>query len=564
MADSKETIYVDIDDEITAIIDKVRSSKSKVVALVLPKRASVFQSIVNMKLLKRAAESEKKNVVLVTSEAGLMPLAGAAMLHVAKTPNSKPEIPQGPELDDNPEDANEEDLANLDSQTPIGDLADQAAANSDEVETLTLKDDELPDDNTDKPKTKDFKPPKQKKDKKLSVPNFEKFRLILIIGGAILVLIIIGFITGITIFPKAEINIKTNAAQINVNQDLNLSTTATSMNTKTNTLPAKLASETKTYTAQATATGQKNNGNKASGSVKMTAQICGQVATVADVPAGSGLSSSGQTYITQSNTTFSSKPNVVGSCLVYDATSNTSIIAQSGGTAFNGATSFTVAGRSNVTASNVTSIGGGTDNIVTVVNQTDINTAKSKISPSDSNEKNSLSKKLKSDNYYAITGTYTAGTPNVSSSVDAGQPANTVTVTETINYTMFGVRENDINTIINNDIKKQIDVKNQSILDNGLNQANFNVNAQTSTTAQVAMSATASVGPYLDIDQIRQQSLGKKPADVRAMLMTNQDITDVDVKLSPFFVSSVPKKEKRVNVNVAKPTINKSGNNGSN
>jgi hypothetical protein len=84
-----------------------------------------------------------------------MPLAGAAMLHVAKTPNSKPEVPQGPELDDNPEDANEEDLANLDSQTPVGDLADQAAANSDEVETLTLKDDELPDDNTDKPKTKD-------------------------------------------------------------------------------------------------------------------------------------------------------------------------------------------------------------------------------------------------------------------------------------------------------------------------------------------------------------------------------------------------------------------------
>jgi len=563
MADSKETIYVDIDDEITAIIDKVRSSKSKVVALVLPKRASVFQSIVNMKLLKRAAESEKKNVVLVTSEAGLMPLAGAAMLHVAKTPNSKPEVPQGPELDDNPEDANEEDLANLDSQTPIGDLADQAAANSDEVETLTLKDDELPDDNTDKPKTKDFKPPKQKKDKKLSVPNFEKFRLILIIGGAILVLIIIGFITGITIFPKAEINIKTNAAQINVNQDLNLSTTATSMNTKTNTLPAKLASETKTYTAQATATGQKNNGNKASGSVKITA--CIKSLNLPDtLPAGAGLTSNGQAYVTTQVTTFKIPGTNDGSgCVKFDAVSTTSIVAQNGGAAFNGASYFTGNYKDYSFTANGT-VSGGTDNIVTVVNQTDINTAKSKISPSDSNEKTSLSKKLKSDNYYAITGTYTAGTPNVSSSVDAGQPANTVTVTETINYTMFGVRENDINTIINNDIKKQIDEKNQSILDNGLNQANFNVNAQTSTTAQVAMSATASVGPYLDVDQIRQQSLGKKPADVRAMLMTNQDITDVDVKLSPFFVSSVPKKEKRVNVNVAKPTINKSGNNGSN
>ena len=42
MADSKDTIYIDIDDEITGIIDKVRGSSSKVTALVLPKRAGVF------------------------------------------------------------------------------------------------------------------------------------------------------------------------------------------------------------------------------------------------------------------------------------------------------------------------------------------------------------------------------------------------------------------------------------------------------------------------------------------------------------------------------------------
>ena len=50
-APDKDTIYVDIDDEITGIIDKLRNSDAKVVALVLPKRATVFQSIVNMKLV---------------------------------------------------------------------------------------------------------------------------------------------------------------------------------------------------------------------------------------------------------------------------------------------------------------------------------------------------------------------------------------------------------------------------------------------------------------------------------------------------------------------------------
>ena len=104
----KDTIYIDIDDEITGIIDKLKSSDSKLVALVLPKRATVFQSIVNMKLIKRAADASGKNLVLITSEAGLMPLAGAAGVFVAKTLNSKPEIPVGPDQVDDSEETIDE------------------------------------------------------------------------------------------------------------------------------------------------------------------------------------------------------------------------------------------------------------------------------------------------------------------------------------------------------------------------------------------------------------------------------------------------------------------------
>src|SRR3954465_8126538 len=92
----KDTIYVDIDDEITSIIDKVENAEQKVVALVLPKRAASLQSIVNMKLLARSAKTAGKNPVLITSEAALLPLAGAAGLHVAKNLQSKPEVPEAP------------------------------------------------------------------------------------------------------------------------------------------------------------------------------------------------------------------------------------------------------------------------------------------------------------------------------------------------------------------------------------------------------------------------------------------------------------------------------------
>src|SRR5665647_371215 len=136
----KETVYVDVEDEITAIIDKVDASKQKIVALVLPKRATTLQSVVNMRLLKRSAEKAGKSVVLITSEAPLLPLAGAAGIYVAKNLQTKPEIPpsplssaspadetpieQSPSTDDSDEDLDSDSKpAKIDYNQSIGALA---------------------------------------------------------------------------------------------------------------------------------------------------------------------------------------------------------------------------------------------------------------------------------------------------------------------------------------------------------------------------------------------------------------------------------------------------------
>src|SRR3989344_4859154 len=128
MADQKDTIYIDIDDEITSIIEKVRGSEHKILALVLPKRTTTLQSIVNMKLLKRTADEGKKRIVLITSEAGLLPLAGAVGLHVAKTLQSKPAIPAPPDMskaEDSVVDTadSDEEEPEIDDSKSIGELA---------------------------------------------------------------------------------------------------------------------------------------------------------------------------------------------------------------------------------------------------------------------------------------------------------------------------------------------------------------------------------------------------------------------------------------------------------
>jgi hypothetical protein len=184
---SKDVIYLDLDDEITSIIDKVENSKSKIVALVLPKRATTLQSIVNMRLLKRSAEKAGKNVVLITGEAALLPLAGAAGLHVAKNLQSKPEIPPSPDMDmddmpgepaaetEGAADADEGAPAKIDYSKPIGELA---AASMVDEESIPLED---TDDGTEQSGDSGDKK-KPKKDKRLAVPNFERFRLLVGLG----------------------------------------------------------------------------------------------------------------------------------------------------------------------------------------------------------------------------------------------------------------------------------------------------------------------------------------------------------------------------------------------
>lgn len=578
----KDVIYVDVDDEITGIIDKVTSAQAKVVALVLPKRATVFQSIVNMKLLKKRAESAKKNIVLITSEAGLMPLAGTVGLYVASTLQSKPEIPDaGAAVSDMPIDTDEGPVQmggeefdrNKANATPVGKLAASrepsvAQLPDDGDDTFELDNTELP--TTDKEGNVNAlaaaggsgKAAKGKKDKSLKVPNFNRFRKLGILAAALLILLIVGFIVANRVLPKAQISIKTNTSTVNASLTPTLSTSATAVDLAKNTLPAQTQQQTKTFTEQATASGKQNNGNKASGTITMTAQECGNniFSQPTDVPAGAGVATGGLTFITGQDTSFSSHGTTSGSgsnlCINYPANGPTTITAQSGGSQYNqnGAT-FSVAGRSDVSATG--SATGGTDNIITVVQQSDIDGATAKLksdaSAAEAGVKQQLEQTLQSNGLYPIQATFYSAKPSISPSVQAGTQADNVTVTESITYTMYGAKQADIQTLLDNSIDQQIDTTKQSIQSDGLSQSAFNVpNAGAGSTLDVTLQTTATIGPHIDLASLKSQVGGKRSGDIKTLISALPGVTDVQVHFSPFWVSSAPKNPSKVTINFEK------------
>jgi hypothetical protein len=577
VADSaKDTIYIDIDDEITGIIDKIRASDGKIVALVLPKRASVFQSVVNMKLLKRASEQAKKHLVLITSETGLLPLAGAVGIYVARTLASKPEIPAAPLNDESIEEMDEE-TASLDDTEPeeitaanagdksVGELASlgTAALGADGVETIQLgdEDEELPAAAAAEiiaSSTKDVKASKKskkgKKDKQLKVPNFERFRILFIVGVLLIIGLIVGLYLATTVLPKASIAIQTDASSINTNVDLTLDATANALNTTNNTVPAKQVTEQKSYTATVAATGQQNNGQEASGTVQLSAGAC-SADTPSDIPAGTGVSTNGNTYITQGDTSFVA--TVSDKHCTWEGNTPTGITAQDAGAVYNTTSNatFTVASDSGVTGTG--SANGGTDNIQTIVQQSDIANAEGKISTQNTSVKQDLEQQLQQDNLYAIPATFSTGSPTISASTTAGSPASNVTVTEGITYTMYGVPAADLNTLLNNNIKSQVNAS-QGILSNGLTNASFTTTGGSGSPTTLTMTSIAEVGPNINVATIKQQAVGKKSGDVVSTIKNDADVTNVSVKLSPFWVTTVPSKLSKITVTIAKPTTSSS------
>lgn len=529
----KDVIYIDVDDEITAVIDKLQQSNSKIVALVLPKRAAVFQSVVNMRLLKRSADNAKKNIVLITSEAGLLPLAGVAGLHVAKTPQSKPTIPDAPaaiQASDVIEDATSGTEVQPDaSVTPPDD--DVIEVDNDSLETPVVT--------------------KQSFNKKLRVPNFDSFRTRLVIGSVALVLLIVGWVFATMILPKSTVLVKTDITEVAANVIVTTGPSITALDEASNFVPGLLKEHKKTDTQKAPATGKKDVGTKASGDVTLSLTDCSKEQVT--VPAGTTVSAGIFNFVTQVDVSMQSVkigPNCRNSDFKDISTAKVKVVAQNAGDSYNlSSRNYTVSGFSNVSGAG-SAMSGGTSKVITVVSQQDIDSLKQKVVDSLSATANQeVTAQLKDAGYFPLTDTFAAKDPLAVPSPAADSEAGEVTVTVTAIYTMLGAKQEDVVKVLEANIKSQIDITKQNILDNGLGAASIRIEErQPSDITRFTLQTTAKAGVEQNEQVIKAAIAGKKKGEVKTIIGSRPGVRDVTVTTSPFWVSKVPSKQSKITV----------------
>ena len=541
---NKDVIYIDVEDDITAIIGKVKDAKEKIVALVPPKRVGVLQSAVNLRLLERAASQSSKRLVIISSNTALTALAAAAKIPIAKNLQTKPEVVEMAPVS---ADDDEEDIING-ADLPVGEHARTALNDStpsalDEV----IKMDAVEEGSRATPPAagKPLNKPHSKSG--IKVPNFNIFRkrLVLIIGGVIVLGVFLFWAN--VIAPSATVIITARTNDSSANAQVTLGDTLTT-SYSANTLKTVTQQFQKSTTVNITPTGSTQIGNKATGSMQLTRTSVSS--TPITVPSGTTFTSDdGHIFVSTQDATLNG--TTIGPGGIVQDSATVSVTANAVGADYNlSARSY----QSNVSGINAqgSDMSGGSSQTVPTISSDDVQKAMNQVTQqSTDSQKSQLTAKFDTT-FDILDSTFkaTPGTPQVVPAINQQIPAGTQpALTVVVNYSLSAVTKADISQYLDSYFADQIKgVSDRRVYDNGSSHATFaNITAATNGYA-ANLVATAKIGPKIDDEAVKESAKGKKYGDIQSSIEAIQGVDNVDIKFSPFWVSSAPNDTKKINV----------------
>jgi hypothetical protein len=535
---NKDVIYIDVDDDITAIIGKVKDSKEKIVALVPPKRIGVLQSAVNLRLLSRAATQGGKHLVLISSNTALLALAAAAKVPVARNLQSKPEMPEIAALDiDDGEDVIDG------SQLPVGDHA-KTAASSDSAIEQALRADAARDTPKATPPALGQPPAKPRAKSGVKVPNFNSFRkkLILMIGGGVL---LVAFLVWAIFFaPHATVVITARTSDDSANAKVTLAQSLTTDAGK-NTVKAVTQEVKKDVSIEFTPTGTKRVGEKATGTMKLTRTSVSS--RPISVPAGTSFTSDGRTFVSTESATL--EGTTVGENGNIQSSATVNVEAADIGDQFNlSARNY----QSNVSGFSArgSTMSGGSAREVKVVSSSDVEQATEQLKQQDTDKIKSDLKAQFDKTVKVLDATFMVdlGSPTPSPGVDQ-EASGKAKLTASATYSITGIDSSEYSKFLDKYFDTQLDDKNtQRVYDNGAEKVEFTNVSPSDSGFTANIVATAKVGPKIDDNAIKEQAKGKRYGEIQSSLVAIQGVDDVDVKFWPFWVSSAPNDTSKISI----------------
>ncbi|MDB5178697.1 MAG: uncharacterized protein JWN01_640 [Patescibacteria group bacterium] len=547
-------LYLEVDEDITSAIDKLTKSTGDSVQIVVPKRSSMLQSVINLKLLKKAAGQQGKELVLVTNDRIASDLAARVGLAVAPSLGAKPVLAdvQMPEQLKSVEEV-------IDAGDPAPPVAGPApaAAPAKSKRPLLLRRREVGDGPPAPPPTPDPAPAAAGGDpakKGPKIPNFNRLqrRVIWLVVAALLVG---SYMAGMYFLSSAKVTLYANGSKVDIDTTFAVDPAAKTSDKNKAVLAGQVVSTSKDLSGSFAPTGKKDAGTKATGTISISNCLDNNPHTFV----------SGTRFQAPDGKIFRSTAEVVvpgGQGSFFGCTApgmaTATVQADQNGDSYNeGPSTYTMPGLpasqqtgQNSIISKGAQMSGGTTKTVSVVTQADIDTAKAALIAKDKdNAGRDLQSRVPKD-YTGLTSSQSTITGDVVSSPAVETEATTANLSLKVTYTVLAVKKSEYQEMVKAQELKQVGAENQ-IYDDGLANAQVTANEKDSSGRQTFhLTTEASGGVKIDTAGLIEKLRGKRYGDAADLSSHTSGVTRADIVLWPSWASSLPGRSDKITVKI--------------
>ena len=566
---NKDTFYIEPEDDITDIINHIKASKQKIIALVPPKKLNVLRSSINLKLIARTAKMHDKAIVVVTTDPTLMKMAALSSLPFAKNLSSRPTLPSEFNEADleypakakkaSPSDEIEinEKAAPLSSVSRVRTTNEDAANRANTTSNLT-KNSTMNLDSEDVAKNSEDEEADNQPKKILTLDSLKNR---IIIGVVAAILLISSFIWAFILAPAAKISVKIKTIAENFSENVSFVTDAKQAVSKDGRFFLETTSLEKNSEVEFEATGEKNVGDKATGELRLIATFDMSTTTatasrpdVATVPQGSAFAYRNLNFLTDQEVKISWDGSI-SNCDAGRHNGKCQVAKTVKATAIEGGAKYNIEAVSSGWQSSVAGVEGyansafkgGTDKIQKIVTASDISKAKEKLTEADG-AKEELFEKVPSDDikiedsYKKVTADPTSS-PAVDQPTENGKAKLTAKTTYSVNYVDKAAVEEYVKAVVSTRLGGD-----QKIYETGNIFIEKFQNNNNSVTAKIK--ATLKTGPEVTEQSVLEKSLGKKVGEVTTLIKSINGVSDVEVNTSFPWVRQIPNDANKVSIKI--------------
>lgn len=531
-------IYLEKDDEITSVVDKLKSAEGTSLDIVIPKESLMLQSVINIKLLKRQAETLGKEITIVTQDkVGTKLATQIGIPVVAKEGQTPKEVSMSEE--ERPEfSENDIELKEKEATKTAGAAATAVVAESDEVVGAV---DSSTNAQNDKPG----------KDKKSGGNWLKKHWKGVAIGATfgLLGLMVLAYIY----VPIARIEMVLAAEKKAVDISFTAEKEANEVSVEQRIVPAREIIEEIEKKETFQATGEKEIGERASGTVTISDSGYTSKPNSTTLVAGTRLiSSNGLTFRLKSNATVPGFETVAGE--TKPGTVDALVEASEVGEKYNiGATSFTIPAlnSSKMTASSSSAMVGGSSKKVKFVTANDITNAKKSVASSSENEaKNKINEALE-DGEILLEGAVEYEEISARSSVASGGEATEFEYTVKQKGVGLAFKEADLKSLAEGVLGNEIGENKEIVEADSLITSTKTTDVDTEKgTLEATLAGEAYIATKIDQKDLKNSINGDPEATANEYLSSLEGVDAIQIKFFPNFYKRVPRINNNIHIKV--------------